>query len=256
MKQLTPIDIKNYSNYNMRLQGGLQDKLFIKDLPKYITTVIDFGCADAALGSALIDLGFNYIGIDNNPKMLSIASETCIKGSFYTNISEIKDLVPSKTAIYFSSVLHEVFTHHMIGFKQFWNEIQSLNLAAICIRDMGLINRYQTVNKDYLTLITDYFKAKYNIGIIQDNISFPAYYQLWLKYFYEENITREFAEDFFSCNPLDVLSCITNYNVSLFQTFTLDFITNKVKEDFNIDPFVSSTHYKLILLNRQNAEEN
>ena len=64
---------------------GMEDKLFyLNEIGDEITAVVDFGCANAAMGLALAtyrpDLA--YIGVDNNPEFLIQAQKKCTNRLF------------------------------------------------------------------------------------------------------------------------------------------------------------------------------
>lgn len=251
------MDILNKEIYLQRMNFGMEDKLFfLSYLSPQITTVLDFGCANGDLGKMmkLYRPDLSYIGYDNSEEMRQSFNENIgTNGTFVSSYEEIKDFIhngiirPQETILVLSSVLHEVYSYST--FKEitaFWNFIQESSFAQVSVRDMGISEEEKHSQFNYACMvIKDYIESNY-ISWDQGNL-FSDYYQLWLKYWYKENASRELWEDYFALSIDELKKEFTKtYNITYFQRFKIEYVVDKVKKDFGFNPFIYDTHYKAI----------
>ena len=246
------MNINNNEVYVQRMALGMEDKLFyLNEIGDEITAVVDFGCANAAMGLALAtyrpDLA--YIGVDNNPEFLIQAQKNVPTGYFVGSIDEVQECLDAigifraDTALVLSSVLHEVFTYDKQP-EQIMNSLLSFGFGYIVIRDMGLAD-YKT--KELPVPLVGAWIAESD-GRIDTFKNFADYYQYWLKYDYDENWDREYNENYFAVTvaAVEAFLSLGSYDICFKDTFVLQYIREKVKRDFGFDPFLHNTHYKVI----------
>lgn len=247
-------EIKNYSVYNERMNASINDKLFfLRHLNNDITTVVDYGCADGALGLALAkESNLNYYGFDIDKKMLDIANANGISANnlFYDFDALLQRVDVSKTILILSSVIHEVYSYcGKYEIEQFWNRVLNSGFKMVSIRDMGLENNkiaYGKINPLNAVKVTNKIFERNNDYIPMNY--FKDYYQLLLKYWYTENWARESKEDYFPITLSEIQTIIadSDYNVDRCEPFCVPYVVNKVKKDLGIS-LNETTHYKIIL---------
>lgn len=248
--------MRNIQNYNEKMRRSLMDKVFFIDkIPQDIEVIVDFGCADGSLIYFLSNLfpEKTYIGYDNNPNMINEAK----KGNDKENIHfsgnwecVVDNTKHKKTAIVFSSVLHEMFDSNDDLRKIF---IQDFDY--IIVRDMmpskGI--RRQSFHSDVVKVLQRAkpnflrtFQAKW--GSIEDNENLVHYL---LKYKYEENWDTEVEENYFSIKYEDWLEkhLPRKYECIYTHRYVLPYIYLTVKEDFDIE-IKDNTHIKAIYKRR------
>ena len=249
------VPIKDLQTYINGMEKSIVDKLWWLDyMPKDITTVYDFGCADGALLSAvnLIRPELNLIGYDCNPAMV-MAAQTRLPQASFTSAPLVT--VPENTVVVVSSVLHEIFSYR----EHLEDDMQAIfNCGAkyIAIRDMffnePVIHNYyyEEVMENVMKVIAHEPVEKIAQfeeiwGPLYDNKNLTHYL---LKYRYNENWEREVHENQFAFNysALGGIQTKSKYQISYCEYYTLPFVKQKVKEDFGID-LRASTHMKLLL---------
>lgn len=246
--------IENYSVYTKRMNQTIQDKLFfLEHLKPEIRTVVDFGCADGALGVALKETGLVYIGYDIDKTMLDRAE---INGISPTNLFYDFDLLlsridPATSILVLSSVIHEVYSYgNPYEVHQFWNRVFKSGFAQVSIRDMGLANNkiaYGDIDPSLAVLITNKIYDEHDDYVPINH--FKDYYQLLLKYWYHENWARESKEDYFPITVSEILDKVdttTDYKVKFKDYFAIEFVCSKVRDELGIY-LNHTTHYKLVL---------
>ena len=254
--------IENISIYTERMESGMQDKLFFLDhLNPKITTVLDFGCADGSLGKAISKIrpDLIYFGYDENNIMLNMARENYREGTYFDSFSYAIECVNSNnTILILSSVLHELYSYkNRNDIEEFWKEVRSSHFKQIAIRDMGLSNSIITnclAPAPAANMISSYIMERYGRMVKINN--FADYYQLFLKYWYSDNWSRESRENFFALTIEELESIAEEdeiYTIKYKKCYILPYIKNKVIEDFGVDPFITNTHYQMIL-NRKESK--
>lgn len=246
--------IKNYTVYTQRMNKTITDKLFfLEHLKPEITTVVDFGCADGALGLALREVSnLKYVGYDIDKTMLDKANLNGINAhSLYYNFDELlNETILSKSVLVLSSVIHEVYSYgNEYDILTFWNRVFNSGFAQIVIRDMGLENNkiaYGKIKPSNAITITNEIYKRHNDYVPMNY--YKDYCQLLLKYWYSENWLRESKENYFPITYSEVLEKVANtkYSVAYSNNFVVDFVANKVKTELGLE-LEHNTHYKLIL---------
>lgn len=272
------IEILNYENYLTKMSKTFFDKAwFMSHLPNDLTTngiytIIDFGCAD---GSFLAFLqtncpSYQYIGIENDPKMQELTKEKGID-CFRTLEEAEKErcFFPESTCIILNSVIHELYSYHN---ESVLSKIYSFHPKYIAIRDMMYnpidrtrfylpVNDYLKIRDIFLEKYTEQFKEFHEIWKDQNNEVEIAHFLL--KYIYTENWEREVKENYLPVSINDIRNhfCYntmcpdSNYQIE-FQTFyKLPYLVNRWKQDFELDKnpelneFIRNinTHYKMLL---------
>lgn len=246
--------ITNYEIYTHRMNKTINDKLFFLEyLKPEVNTVIDFGCADGALGVALKEISnLNYIGYDIDKTMLDKAHFNGIYlfDLYYDFEKMLNFIVPSETVLVLSSVIHEVYSYgNEYDITTFWNRVFNSGFAQIAIRDMGLENNkiaYGKVNPLSALTITQeiYHRHKDYVPMTY----YKDYCQLLLKYWYSENWLRESKENYFPIAYSEVLEKVaaTDYTVAYSNNFVVPFVADKVRNELGLE-LEYNTHYKLIL---------
>lgn len=258
--------IENYKVYNERMEAGIKDKLwFVDNLLPEINTIVDFGCADCALGRALEHYypnQFRYIGIDNDPRMRELGAE---KG--FTVVDMLAGLYPlnidyDKTVIVFSSVMHELLSYcGRYLTTMYLKEVAGLGFKQIAIRDMSA---------EYYVGLED--KIENIEGIIKDTPWFPRYknfidyckenredesnwsLEFFLKYNYSENWQRE-KEERYLWNWEEITFHILHkaYDEDYNCTFRIPYQVRKIRKDFGFT-IPLDTHRK-VLYTRKEGEK-
>lgn len=251
-----PMNIQNQEIYLSRMEAGMEDKLhFIKHLNPNVNTIVDFGCANAALGMALSNVApeLQYVGYDNSYPMLKEAKKNLPNGRFYsTLISLTQDIDTSTSMLVLSSVIHEVYSYlEPLEIFHFWDFVLNSGFKQIAIRDMGLetilIASSEPVGK-LPVFMSGYIHGKY--GIKTNYAYFEQYYQMWLKYWYQENWDREYHEDYFAMTVEEIEATVhtnRNYKIAAKELFVIPWVVEKIKADFGFNPLTTTTHYKMIL---------
>lgn len=143
------MEIKNNTVYLERMSLGMEDKLFfLNHLSPQITTVLDFGCADAALGVALKQYrpDLTYVGYDNSIKMIDKAAARMPSSIFIRGESSLKQYIefgylkPENTILVLSSVIHEVYSYAKTQREiiNFWDFVLNTGFKQVSVRDMAL----------------------------------------------------------------------------------------------------------------------
>lgn len=268
--------IQNYDCYLTKMSKTFFDKAwFMSHLPENIINIIDYGCAD---GSFMEFLKRNcpcyeYIGIDNDPKMQELTKEKGFK--CYSSFKEANEkhgcLFPEETCLVLNSVIHELYSYYH---ESDISEIYSFHPKYIAIRDM-MFNpidrtRFYLPLNDYNKII-DLFKEKYpeQFNEFHENWKHQDYEieiaHFLLKYIYNnENWKREVKENYL---PIDIHEirrkfCTNtifpqyNYLIDFQSFYKLPYLVNKWKKDFELNKnfelneFIRNinTHYKMLLV--------
>jgi ribosomal protein L11 methylase PrmA len=249
------IDFGNIFIYNERMAKAIDDKLFFLDFIEEANTILDFGCADGTLLSKISEIkkDLNLVGYDLDSEMIKMAKKKVKDAYFSTNWQDVlKKVNPEETIFNASSVIHEVYSYSTEEkIEEFWKNCFETGFKYITIRDMVIdnnCNRPSTkediekcISKANPKMLKDFEKIH---GPITNNKNLIHYL---LKYRYEENWTREVAENYLPITKTEILSKIpTNYKLVLMQHYTLPFIKDVVMKDFGIE-LKDKTHLKLVL---------
>lgn len=258
-------NIQNYDCYLTKMTKTFFDKAwFMSHLPEDIYTIVDFGCADGSFMEFLkrSGLDFDYIGIDNDPKMRELTRE---KGFIcYSSIKEFKEsscLFEENMCIVLNSVVHELYSY--CNETVLW-DILHFHPKYIAIRDM----MYNPIDRTRFYLPVDDYEKIINVFNEKYPKQFNEFYKLWhhqdyemqiahflLKYMYTENWEREVKENYLSYDINNIRKGLVGYSIE-FQTFyKLPYLVNKWKQDFELNKnpelneFIRNinTHYKMLL---------
>lgn len=254
--------IENYKVYNERMEAGIKDKLwFVDNLLPEINTIIDFGCADCALGRALEHYypnQFRYIGIDNDPHMRELSAE---RG--FTVVDLLAGLYPlnidyDKTVIVFSSVMHELL--HYTGRHStlnLLNEVNEIGFKQIAIRDMH--SNYAFL-EEYIENLELKIKATPWYSRYMDFITYCESHrkdsrnwksEFFLKYSYSENWQREKLERYLWDWYFLTRNCFNdNYDEDYNCTFAIPYQIRKIRRDFGFT-FPMHTHRKILYTRKE-----
>jgi len=258
--------IENYKVYNERMEAGIKDKLwFVDNLLPEINTIIDFGCADCALGRALeyyYPNQFRYIGIDNDPRMRELGAE---KG--FTVVDMLAGLYPlnidyDKTVIVFSSVIHELLSYcGRYHTSKIFKEVATIGFKQIAIRDMsaeycvGLEDKMFGV-EEQIRLSPWYSRYKDFMDYCKENREDESNWilEFLLKYNYYENWQREKEERYlWDWEGIAFHIFHQAYDEDYNCTFRIPYQIRQIRKDFGI--VVQLDTHRKILYTRKEEEK-
>ena len=146
---------KVQNNYLKELRCQLIDKaFFLEKLPPYITTILDYGCADGALLNFIRETdiikdknaesdvpAYELVGVESDDNFRRHAMENGVE--VYENLDDVlistNHYDMEKTCVNFSSSLHEMFWTDRFAAMEILRRFQRDPLVgAISIRDMWL----------------------------------------------------------------------------------------------------------------------
>lgn len=267
-------NIQDIDAYFSGMSATLRDKCWwLNKIPDEIDTIVDYGCAQGDLAIMIDQMAsgrFKYIGIDNSPEMLALARHNHHlhfakrDSEFYSELSGIKQKCDtSKSILVLNSVMHEFFSYlHEAERKALLAEMFGAGFAFVAIRDMYMPESNDTFDvkqaikkihdspysdmwKEYNSCI-DNFTCKGNRPICWYRDAFLRVAEFLMKYRYISNWRREMNETYFWAWLYDISSEISLYRYTYLEDFHIQFITDRVKEDFGID-FSFDTHRKILL---------
>lgn len=251
-----PNNISNISQYNDRMSKSITDKLFFTKKVYDFDQIIDFGCAD---GSVLRELhesinNVELIGYDISTTMLNIAKEKNPIAKYFDKWEDIK--IKPESLLNLSSVFHEIYAYSTIDeIRNFWRLLFNSNFKYIVIRDMFVSEETltQTYSKDEEKVRS--LSDKKTLGSFEHrNGSIKVlrnFIHYLLKYSYVDNWERENNENYLPLFYEDLITIIPDwYTITFRDNFTLPFLKDKVKKDFDVD-LKEKTHMKLILKRKQ-----
>ena len=258
--------IANLESYNVAMSKSMIDKMFFMDkIDESVTTVFDYGCANAVLIKTLARLfpDMTYIGYDLDESMIQTARESCEGLDNVVLFSSLDDcwtwaeehhLDLKKTALNLSSLIHEVYSYGTPeSIEQFWRFVTGSGFGYLVIRDMcldfsahrpALKEDVIKVRSGYdLNLLTEFESLQ---GSITDNHNLIHFL---LKYRYTDNWEREVRENYLPISVEEIMGKITGsgagYRLTYFDHYILPFIARSVKRDFDI-ALKDYTHVKYI----------
>ena len=261
MPEFFPEKLQNIARYNLEMRKSLIDKIFFIDkAPGGI--VIDFGCANGVL------LGFMetvfpenvYIGFDIAQEELDAAKENTSARLFsdwdelLAHVNEIRG--DHKVTVVCNSLIHEVYSYsNQAEIDEFWHRIFGSGFDHVVIRDM-CVSRTTSRPSDILSVAKVRQNFHHEDKLNQFEAQWGGLYDNWalthflLKYRYLEGWEREVHENYFPINLEALLALIPkDYEPIFMEHFTLPFVRQQVKADFDID-LQDRTHIKLILKRR------
>lgn len=254
--------ILNYDLYNARMDKSIEDKLFFLDKIDF-DVIVDFGCANGALLSVIMDLKPNVklIGYDIDKDMLDIASNIS-SNILFTNdwdlvLDELKKY--KKPLLNLSSVIHEVYSYsNTKDIRNFWiHNVFGGDFKYIVIRDMIPSSKVDRVDPTTFKKDVDKVKEIYDPHFMEsfESIwgslydSYRIFIHFLLKYRYTDNWNREVYENYVPVSYETIKTKIPNkYKIIYEDHFILPFIQNKIIEDFGIK-CKYDTHTKYIIEN-------
>lgn len=261
--------------YLKRMKRTFADKMwFMSLIPDGIKHIVDFGCADNSFLREFNKIypGYDCIGIDNNPDFLDMAKKSGEKvfDSLETVLNGGVD--PSKTLLVMNSVIHEIYSYS--DPEKVWGEIKKAGFKYIAIRDMYAKGCGYFTSRTALELQQSCMKAQDEQRVPGIFIKYLRYVETWLgpniniidngydalhfllKYFYEENWSRELKENYIPYHYRDFHKLIrrNGYDVKFEQFYALPYLKEKWKHDLNckgeLFAFIEqvTTHMKLFLV--------
>ena len=258
---MTQIDNEILIDYNKGMSKSILDKIFFIDkLDKEdnINTLVDFGCADGTLISKINALfnDFKFYGYDINAKMIELAQQKCEYGKFSDDWNElINDINVDCSVLNISSVLHEIYTYcSKAEIADFWNKVFNSGFKYISIRDL-MISNSTIHSSDINNLLKIINNPKIDKNLLQSFTSrWGSLYQnenlvhYLCKYRYVSNWERENEENYFALKLEQFLQKIPidKYEIVWYNHYTLSYLKQKVKSDFDID-LTDNTHMKILL---------
>lgn len=253
-------EIKNMSVYLSRMQKSMIDKTFFADkVFEPFENLVDFGCANGELIKAISSMfgdECRYFGYDNNPKMISAARENVPFATFVSDWDDLK-VDPKNTLLNISSTIHEVYSYCTGEETElFWHRVLESGFKYITIREMMVSDKTaRPASNDDLNKL--YAEKKYSdnlksyesmCGKVKSEKDLIHYL---LKYSYTDNWEREVKENYLALSLESFKALIPDdYEVTYFDHFTLPFIADRVKKDFDIE-LKTPTHIKIILKKRE-----
>lgn len=256
-------EIQNLGVYLERMSATLYDKCWwTKYIPDYVKTVIDFGCGVGDLSFALETVRpnyYEYIGIDDNPEMIEIASCKYPDRRFYSTLDQAvqelelsKNYWPQDTILVLNSVLHEVFSYMpkeaaiSLVENMFCKWFEYIAIRDMCVptvcRHGNTELVLEAIKKSSYNNMWEQYSAVSHHNDLDITIT-----EFFLKYRYVENWDRERCERYLW--PIDSfiadLAHHSNY-IPWKWKFSIPFIRDCVKRDFGID-FKTATHIKMLM---------
>lgn len=265
-------NIQDINSYVRSMSTTLIDKCWWLDkIPDTIDTIVDYGCAQGDLAiyvDSVYPGRFKYIGIDNSPEMLALASHNHHlhfgkDSEFYSEISGISNKCDtSKAILVLNSVMHEIFSYLTDGeCNALFAEMFGAGFYGIAIRDMYMPS-IQAGDLD-LPKCFDAIKSspyegmwyEYNVYVSKN----PQRKSLWfekeeiilseflMKYRYVGNWKREMKETYFWNWVSHIRQAFENgYAITYDERFSIPFIRERIMSDFGIE-FNIDTHRRVLL---------
>jgi hypothetical protein len=239
------------------MQKSMKDKLFFIDYIKDAEYFVDYGCADGTL----MEITKRHMpnvklhGIDMSYEMVTRAKQKLTDVEFTcSNMPYIdKKFEYNKAALNLSSVIHEVYSYSSKEqIEEFWKYVNNSGYKYIIIRDMISNIDYEDAKTSDIEKIRNkkQYESKLNEfeniwGTIDNQRNLIHFL---LKYRYDANWDREVRENYIPLSDMSLLSELDlyKYNIIFSDEFTLPFLKETVKKDFNID-IEDITHIKLVL---------
>lgn len=251
---MTPINDLNV--YTEGMKKSLEDKLFFLPMIRNKTAYIfDYGCADGILLKEIKKRAsyIGSIGYDQSEDMIKQAKDNYNGDILFTSSLQeaVYKIRPAHTTLVLSSVIHEVYSYSNVEkIRAFWDFVLHTGFKYIVIRDFSIneTTQKEMIGKTEISKIAntdtyqDYCNKNGPIVTKRDLIHFL------LKYRYKENWEREVRENYLPLSTEALLKIIqgSEYKVIYQKNYTLPYLKQKVREDFNLD-LEDYTHINLIL---------
>ena len=247
-------NIQYVTDYNTEMRKSLADKAFFMDVID-ADVYVDFGCADGTLLGYIKEQKPNAIciGYDISDQEIAIAKQN-YNFQFFSNwnsmIARLEKFKNKKIAIICNSVIHEVYAYgNKQSVDEFWHRLSNPVFNYVVIRDMALKTFDGNADKKDVRKLRRHADTaqlrdfENNWGDINEHKSFVHYL---LKYRYKKNWAREVKEDYLPITLAEMIGRL-NGTITHFDHYTLPFIKQTIKKDFNID-FDIETHVKIIMV--------
>ena len=254
---LTQNPITNIEKYIEGMNKGMKDKLFFFNKIQ-INTLVDFGCADGTLLNEIhnADSNINLIGYDIDENMMQISKQNYPDIDFYSDWNEvIENVEGDNTALFLSSVIHEVYSYGTSReIRNFWNsQVFNDKFKYVIIRDMIPSASFDRMNLIDIKKIKEKSDPKY-LNEFEErwcdiSTSFRVLLHWLLKYRYLINWKREVKENYLPVSLETLKTKIPgNWSIIYEKHYTFEFLKTQVKKDFDID-LNENTHLKMIIKN-------
>ena len=265
---------EQFDLYIERMDKSMRDKIFFLDHIPDFDLLVDYGCANGSLIKAVLpyEPKAKFIGFDIDKKMISEArSNVSNENAFFTDNWELveKEVQNCKgiSIVVLNSLLHEIFSYAgPTDQRIFWNRTFRSGFTYISIRDMMM--RESHFNKkiaddtlqDVLDRIRQSDHGEEKVDTFQevfgDIITEGELIHLMMKLDYWNNWEREVHENYLGIFVDDFFKKMNSvgkglYTVDHWETFTLQYLKNKIKKEFDYD-INSPTHIKVLLKSTQN----
>lgn len=264
------VGISDFQSYIDGMSTTYVDKLFFLNVIDP-DVVVDFGCANGFILSKIKEARPNIklIGYDLDETMLSQAQSLLGKDAVLTDSwqvvqQELKKY--HKPVLVLSSVIHEVYSYsNSLTIKKFWDQqVFGGDFKWIAIRDMlpSVEIHKEEVSKfaEDVKKVRELADPKYldsfeqRWGTIDDN--YRTFVHFLLKYRFIDNWEREVKENYLPVSLETIYKKIPNsYKIIYEKNFILDYLKQKVKEDFGIE-INHTTHTKMVIVNTQFRKTN
>ncbi len=255
MLELQDNPITNAEQYNIAMRQSMMDKMFFMDkIGSGVRNILDWGCADAAL-IEYMNLMFpehQYIGYDNDPKMLSLARENT---AGMDNVQIAGPLSPGShpvDVVVLNSVIHEIYSYGLKEIDEFWTTLfAKVRPEYIVIRDMSV---ERATSRQSCPISVARIKQVFDLDkITQWESKWGSLHENWslvhflLTYRYADNWDREYRENYLPISVERLLARFpSDYVPTFVEHYTLPFLREQVMKDFGIQ-LQDRTHLKLIL---------
>lgn len=264
--------ICDINSYLRSMSATMYDKCWwIDKISPEIDTVVDFGCAQGDLALYLDRLRpdkFRYIGVDNSEEMVSLARHNHYlhfdksDSEFCQEISDvIEKCNPSKTVLVLNSVVHEIFSYMSdSSASALLSEMFDMGFHSVAIRDMYKYDNVGRLDKNIFNIAVSRspYAGMWNDynACVQSTFGQAApkmedrIVEFLLKYRYASNWAREMRE-IYLWDWLPMISRQTrHYGVTFEDSFSIPYISQRVREDIGID-FAVNTHKKVLFTRKQ-----
>lgn len=263
------VAISDLTEYTDQMDRSIEDKLFCVPFLETCDVIVDFGCADGQLLTALRKrLPDPYLyGVDTNRDMLGYGKfpKACTRvDNFDTVLHDLKHY--KRPGLILSSVLHEVYHQHGDNsplIEKLWASFAE-NFHVICIRDMCVDHRLfsQPAPADAIRRLKDLYPQQVVDFAHQWWNNRPDH--IWqesdllhflLKYRYTKNWEREVREDYFGLSYDELIYRINSqqfrgrFGIDHLRHFAHPFTVQQINRDTGIR-VAHKTHIECVLRKR------
>ncbi|NCB45699.1 class I SAM-dependent methyltransferase [bacterium] len=238
--------MRNYIEYYARMGNNIKEKIefIINELKTGgYEMVIDFGCADGQTTRALADLfpHIQFIGYDYNEQVIAVNNKNNNhKNIIYSTRFQFDNV---KTMVFFSSVLHEIYSFYSNEKIRFTLNYIFSSADTIAIRDMFFTDTKNNNNDIFL-------EDKYNVFLstIKETNTNKINAHYLMKKDYVANWIEELKENYFATNWGDLIAFSQKFNFSIIydNQYMNEYLISKNPQ---LKKYTHTTHRKLILKN-------